>query len=114
MALVRSSPMVPKEMCRSVPCHGVEDCKQRVKDLLFSSMLEGCVEEFQAAASDHSRLLCPISGCRHAFGITCASCWQELIGSHPIVTQKFCHVVPSAIGEQDHTSLVAAQWPHLA
>jgi len=61
LALVRTSPLVPREMCKHVPCLGVEDCKQRVKDLLFSSMLEGCVEEFQAAASDRSRLLCPIT-----------------------------------------------------
>merc|ERR1719440_599429 len=28
---------------------------------MFSSMLDGCVEEFQATASDRSRLTCPIS-----------------------------------------------------
>jgi len=61
LALVRTSPLGPREICKTVPCVGVEDCKQRVTELLFSSMLEGCVEDFQAAVSDRSRLICPIS-----------------------------------------------------
>jgi hypothetical protein len=61
LALVRTAPLIPRDMCKSVTCLGMEDCKQRVTELLFSSMLEGCVEEFQATASDRSRLVCPIS-----------------------------------------------------
>jgi len=61
IALVRTTPLPPREMCKHVRCRAVEECKQRVKDLLFSSILEGCVEEFSCAGSDRSRLICPIT-----------------------------------------------------
>jgi hypothetical protein len=61
LAVLRTRPQLPKDMCKHVRCIGVEECKQKVMDLMFASSLDGCIEDFQCAASDRARLICPIS-----------------------------------------------------
>jgi len=61
LALLRTRPQLPKDMCKHVSCRGVEECKQKVMDTMFASSLDGCIEDSFTAAADRSRLFCPIS-----------------------------------------------------
>lgn len=63
LAVLRTTPQLPKDMCKQLAksCVKTEDCKQKIMDLMFASSLDGCIEDFQAAVSDRSRLICPIS-----------------------------------------------------
>jgi len=63
LAIVRTAPILPRQLCKRVSCLEDEACRQRVKDLLFSSMLEGSSEGVRCAAVCHnrSRLICPIT-----------------------------------------------------
>lgn len=63
-ALVRSKPMTVREMCKLVPVISEDQCKQRVSDFLFSSMLDGCGAEVEFSFSDKLCLNCPITHCR--------------------------------------------------
>jgi len=61
IALVRTSPQVPRDLTKLIPYKTAEHCKQHLVDLMFSSQLEGCVEDFQTEVADRSRLVCPIT-----------------------------------------------------
>lgn len=61
VALVRTSPQVPRDLTKRIQYKTADRCKQHLVDLMFSSTLEGCVEDFQSAVADRSRLVCPIT-----------------------------------------------------
>eukprot|EP00418_Pyrodinium_bahamense_P050148 CAMPEP_0179180460 /NCGR_PEP_ID=MMETSP0796-20121207/89340_1 /TAXON_ID=73915 /ORGANISM="Pyrodinium bahamense, Strain pbaha01" /LENGTH=740 /DNA_ID=CAMNT_0020884169 /DNA_START=20 /DNA_END=2238 /DNA_ORIENTATION=- len=61
LAIVRTAPRLPRQLCKHVPLMGKEECRQRVVELLFSSVLEGSSEEVQCDGYDRSRLICPIT-----------------------------------------------------
>lgn len=60
-AVVRTTPQSPRQIGKLVPVLSRDQCRQRVVDLLFSSMLEGSGAEVQCPGYDRSRLLCPVS-----------------------------------------------------
>lgn len=62
LAILRTQPQVPLQLCKRVSCKSEEDSRQQIAELLFSSILEGSGSEVQCAgAADQSRLVCPIT-----------------------------------------------------
>eukprot|EP00927_Polykrikos_kofoidii_P040762 TRINITY_DN34789_c0_g1_i1.p1 TRINITY_DN34789_c0_g1~~TRINITY_DN34789_c0_g1_i1.p1 ORF type:complete len:884 (+),score=158.12 TRINITY_DN34789_c0_g1_i1:57-2708(+) len=61
LAVVRTCPQLPRQLCKRVDVMNEEKSKLRVHNLLFTSLLEGSGQEVQCAGSDRCRLVCPIT-----------------------------------------------------
>lgn len=61
LALVRTSPVLPKQMLKEVKVLSEEQSKNKVTELIFTSKLESTGEEVYAEGSDRCRLICPIT-----------------------------------------------------
>lgn len=64
LAIVRTTPQKVRQVCTTVPVASQEVCRQRLGQLMFSSMLESTGDEVHAAGSDRCRLTCPITMAR--------------------------------------------------
>jgi len=61
LAVVRTAPRSPAVLRKRVPQLGLDDCRQRVHQILFSSLVQSTSEDVVCPGSDRSRLTCPIT-----------------------------------------------------
>jgi len=61
LAIVRTTSLTLRQLCKKMKLLNEEQCKQRIIELLFSSVLESTGEDVNCVGHDRCRVLCPIT-----------------------------------------------------